>query len=174
MLQKNEKLQHINIEPKLPQKKKLSDQYKKATDLAGDSDKVFWMIDFDTILKETKEAKKGEKTVLQIFKEYSHQVPDNAMIIINNPCLEYWFLLHYKQTSKYFSSYAGLEKELKKYLQDYQKTERYFENSRQDIYQRLKPKLETAIRNAKMTNEFDFENTRQGLSEMHKIFIELS
>lgn len=173
MLRKNEKLQQINVEPKLPQKKKLSDQYKAVMELAGESEKVFWVIDFDTINKETSETKKGEKTALQELKEYSLQTPANVLFIINNPCLEYWFLLHYKQTSKYFGSYAGLEKELVKHLPDYQKTEKYFKNPRQDIYQRLKPKQGVAIENALKLDRFDFENTRWGLSEMHRIFTEL-
>ena len=173
MMKKNEKFLNINLEPKLPQKKKLSDQYKMVTELAKESEKVFWIIDVDNINKETQETKKGEKTVLQQFKEYYSQIPANTIIILNNPCLEFWFLLHYKQTLKYFATYTGLERELKKYLVDYQKTEKYFKNSRHDIYQHLKPNLATAINNANLTGAFDFNNTHKGLSEMHKVFNEL-
>jgi hypothetical protein len=170
MLRKNENLPTINVEPKLPQRKHLSEQFKSVQELAKESEKVFWIIDLDHINKETREAKKGEKTALQVFKEFSTQIDDNIVIIISNPCLEFWFLLHYKQTTKYFASYAELEKDLKKYLADYQKTEKYFKNARQDIYQRLKPNLETAIKNAHLTSRFDFDNTHKGFSEMYKIF----
>lgn len=173
MLRKNEKLPHINVEPKLPQKKNLLDQFNIVMELAEESEKVFWVIDFDNINKETQEAKKGKKTALQQFKDYSNQTPDNVIIIVNNPCLEFWFLLHYKQTTKYFGTYANLEKELKKHLFDYQKSEKYFKNSRQDIYQRLKPMLETAINNAHKSGNFDFDNIQRGLSEMYKFFDEL-
>ncbi len=171
MMRKNEKLLNINIRPELPQKKKLSDQFNMVTEFAEESEKVFWIIDFDNINKETREAKKGDKTALQQFKTFYNQTPDNVIIIINNPCLEFWFLLHHKQTSKYFASYADLEKELKKYLSDYQKTESYFKNSRRDIYQQLKPLLKTAIINSK-SSDFDFNNVYKGLSEMYKIFDE--
>ena len=171
MLRKNENLLNINVKPELPQKKKLSDQFKIVKELAEESEKVFWIIDFDNINKETQEAKKGEKTALQQFKEYYNQVSVNVIIIINNPCLEFWFLLHYKQTSRYFATYADLEKELKQNLSDYQKTEKYFKNSRQDIYQRLQPLLKTAIANSK-SSSFGFDDTHKGLSEMSKIFDE--
>lgn len=92
---------------------------------------------------------------------------------MNNPCLEFWFLLHYEQTLKYFATYSDLKKELNKHLPDYQKTEKYFKNSRQDIYQHLKSNLATAINNAILTGTFDFNNTHKGLSEMHKVFNEL-
>jgi hypothetical protein len=93
-------------------------------------------------------------------------------VIVNNPCLEYWFLLHFKQTSKYYETYAILEKLLKKYLPDYDKSEKYYKNSRQDIYQRLKSYLKAAIDNAGRLGEFDFANTETGIAEMYKLFNE--
>lgn len=172
MMRKNENLPNINVKPELPQKKTLYDQFKMVIDLAKESEKVFWIIDFDTIKKETQETKKGNKTPLQQLKEYYTQTPDNVIIVINNPCLEFWFLLHYKATSKYFATYTSLEKELRKHLSDYQKTQRYFKNARQDIYQRLKPLLEKAIKHAKLIDKFNFDNTQKGISEMFKIFDE--
>jgi len=173
MMKKNEKLLNVNIEPKLPQKKILSEQYKMVTELAKESEKVFWIIDFDNINKETRETKKGNKTPLQELKEFYDKTSDNTIIIMNNPCLEFWFLLHYWQTLKYFATYADIKKELEKHLPDYEKTEKYFKNSRQDIYQHLKPNLATAINNAILTGSFDFKNTHKGLSEMHIVFNKL-
>ncbi len=69
-------------------------------------------------------------------------------------------------------TYTKLEKELKKYLSDYHKTEKYFKNARQDIYQRLKPLLQQAIKRAKAIGEFNFDNTQQGISEMFNIYDE--
>lgn len=42
------------------------------------------------------------------------------MIIVNNPCLEFWLLLHFEATSKYFDTCEGAEKQLK----DYEKTQK--------------------------------------------------
>ncbi|MDR0370667.1 MAG: RloB family protein [Prevotellaceae bacterium] len=171
LLQRYEKVT-INLEPKLPQKKLLSVQFAQVEELAEESEKVFWIVDFDTILKETQEAKRGRKTPLQEFQKLYNKVGENEkiIIIVNNPCLEYWFLLHFEQTSKHFPTYEELEKSVKKHLTDYEKTERYYKNSRQNIYQRLKPYLPTAITNAENLGEFTFDNIRTGMTEMRKIF----
>ena len=58
MMRKNEKLLNIHVKPELPQKKKLADQFKMAAELAEESEKVFWIIDFDSIKKETQETKR--------------------------------------------------------------------------------------------------------------------
>ena len=177
LLKQHEKLndKNIHLEPKLPQKKKLNDQFELAQTLAKESEKVFWVVDFDNILKETQEAKKGEKTPLQEFKELYNKCKDNEniVIIVNNPCLEYWFLQHFEQTSKYFATYDKLEKPLKKHLPDYEKTERYYKNFYQNIYLKLKPHLPTAIKNTQKLGKFNFENTQTGMAEMYKIFNEL-
>ena len=162
----------IHLEPKIPVKKKLNDQLEMVKTLSVESEKVFWIVDFDTILKETKEAKKGNKTSLQEFRDLYEQCKNNEkiVIIVNNPCLEYWFLQHFEQTSKYFVSYDQLEKSLKRHLPDYEKKEKYFKYSKLNIYQKLKPYLNTAISNAMLLGEFTFENTQTGMAEMYKIF----
>ena len=171
LLKRHERL-NINIEPKLPQSKKLQDQFEVVKTLIKESKKVFWVIDLDTILKETRETKKDNKTTLQKFQELYSKCTKNEkiVVVINNPCLEYWFLQHFKQTSKYFETYEQLEKSLKIFLPDYEKTEKYYKNSRQNIYQKLKPNLPIAKANAEKLGEFAFDNPQTGITEMHKIF----
>lgn len=165
----------INIEPKLPQKKKLKDQFELVIKLSDESEKVFWIIDLDSILKETKEAKRGERTSLQELEElYAKCLKiEKIIVIVNNPCLEYWFLQHYEQTSKYFATFSSLKNTLQKYLPNYEKKEKYYKNSCQNIYQKLKPSLPIGITNAKKLGKFRFEKTDIGMAEMYKIFHEL-
>ncbi|MDR0508086.1 MAG: RloB family protein [Dysgonamonadaceae bacterium] len=174
LLKQQENL-NIHLEPKLPHKKSLKDQFDLVLSLSEESEKVFWMIDLDNVQKETIENKKGEKSALTKFQDLYKKSKNNdkIAIIINNPCLEFWYLQHFEQISKYFETYSKLEKALKKHLVNYEKTEKYYKNSRQNIYQRLKPLLETAINNAKQTDNFDFYDTEKGISEMYKIFDEL-
>jgi len=174
MLRNNENVR-ITVSPEMYQKKSLDEQFKQVVSYYEDSEKVFWIIDFDVILKETKECKKGRETVLTKFKKYAEKLKDkkyaNVEIVVNNPCLEFWFLLHFCQTTKYFESYDKLLPELKKQatLSNYEKTEKYFTKGA-DIYKRLKPYLETAIENAGKCGKFDFIQTSKGISEMNKIF----
>ena len=173
MLRRNEKSINIDLKPEIPQKKKLADQFKKVVELSADYDKVFWIIDFDTTTKETREAKKGVKPVIQEFKEYCDEINnsyENVLVIINNPCLEYWILLHFESTSKYYETCAGVTKQLKKHLPDYNKSQTYYTKQNNDIYLRLKPLLPKAIINAERLEKFDFQNPDTGISEMHLFF----
>jgi len=57
MLKRNERSLRVDLKPEIPQKKKLKDQYKKVIDSTKEYDKVFWIIDFDVLIKESRENK---------------------------------------------------------------------------------------------------------------------
>lgn len=171
MLKRNEKLISVDLKPEIPQRKKLSKQYIKVIELSKDYDKVYWIIDFDVINKESHEAKKGSKTALQELKEYYQNITKRysnvVIVIINNPCFEYWLLLHFEATSRFYTSYDNLIKQLKKYLSGYEKSQIYYTKQNQDIYLRLSSKLSDAITNAKKLEGFDFDKPEKGISQMH-------
>lgn len=171
-IKRNEKNLNINIKPELPQNKKLKDQFEQIKELARDYDEVFWIVDLDTILKETNETKNAKTKPIEEFKSYIKKIKEfsNIEIIINNPCLEIWFVLHYEQTSKSYNNCSKVIKIIKKYLPDYEKTQVYFTKQNDDIYSRLKSKLKTAIKNAKQLGEFDKKNPNKSICEMYKIF----
>ncbi|NOZ45838.1 MAG: RloB domain-containing protein [Chlorobi bacterium] len=167
MLKRNEPFLQVNIEPKIPQKKKLSDQYKKVCELSEDYTKVFWVIDLDVVIAESK---------INELKEYINELKkeefNNVITIFNNPCLEFWFLLHFTQTTKYFSKCKETEKQLKKQkeFKDYQKTRKYFTKQDNDIYLKLKSRLSTALTNAKKTKRKNLEEVKRGICEMNLFF----
>lgn len=175
MLKRNERLISVDLKPEIPQRKKLSEQYAKVIELSEYYDKVYWVVDFDVINKETRETKKNTKTALQEFKEYHNNIEKNkigniTIVIINNPCFEYWLLLHFESTSKFYPSYDEVAKRLKKYLADYEKSQTYYTKLNKDIYLRLAPQLPVAISNAKKLKEFDFDYPHVGISQMHLLF----
>ena len=173
MLKRNEKDLIINIEPKLPQRKKLRDLYQRVTEFTEYYTKVFWIIDLDVIIKEAKETKTGSESKIQELKKYLSEIEnnyDNVITILNNPCLEFWFLLHFKQTTKYFPKCQNAERELKKYLPDYEKTEKYFLKEGNDIYLRLRPYLETALKNVKSLQRKTLEELERAICEMNLFF----
>ncbi len=92
------------------------------------------------------------------------------MVLINNPCLEIWFLLHFKFTSKPFKDCSETENMLKRYLSDYEKSQKYYKNRRLDIYKRLRIYLQKAIKNGKKLGTFDFKNMESPKAEIYKIF----
>lgn len=52
---------------------------------------------------------------------------DNEKVIICDslPSIEFWFLLHFKKTNRHFANYNAIRDELRKYIPDYDKTEKY-------------------------------------------------
>lgn len=104
MLKRNERGVRVNIKPEIPSKKSMEDQYKLVCDLSNrEFTKIFWQIDLDTIIKEARDAPKGKKSPLKALEEYRKTLASNfpnVVIVVNNPCLEFWFLLHFEKTSK--------------------------------------------------------------------------
>lgn len=173
MLKRNERSLRVNLIPEIPQKKKLKDQYKKVIESSKEYDKVFWIIDFDVLIKESRETKKGAKTPIQFLKEYTQKISSkykNVEVIINNPCIEFWILLHFERTGKFFNNCENAIKQLKKHLPDYEKTQKYYTKQDNDIYKKLKPHLDVAIDNSNRVNNFDFNNPESGTCQMHSIF----
>ena len=171
MLKRNERSINVDLKPEIPQRKKLVDQYQKVIELSNDYDKVFWIIDLDVINSETRKAKKGTKTALQEFKHYYDEIKKefkNIIVIINNPCLEFWILLHFETTSRYFDTCEGATTKLMRYLADYEKTQSYYTKQGSDIYLRLKPHLKNALSNANKL--VDFDSPHSGMTQMQLFF----
>lgn len=173
MIKRNERQIKVDIKPEIPQKKKLSDQYLKVLELSESYDKVYWVVDLDVILSESLLAKKGNTKSIDSFIQYKGVIENkhkNVIVVINQPCLEFWFLIHFELTAQQFSNCEEAGKKLKKHLTDYAKTEKYFTKQDNDIYLKLKPFLKTAISNSKKSPSFDKENLSKGVSEMFKFF----
>ena len=172
MLKQNEPNILFDITPKILQKKNINQQYNLVIALSKDDyDKVFWIVDLDVLLKEERE-KKGNTSSLQQFLNYWQQLSkqNKVVVIVNNPCLEYWFLLHFQKTNKVFTACAGAEKQVSQYLKDYEKTEKFFKKSNNDIYKQLKPYLQTAVSNATALVTFDTHNHSEAMCEMPLLF----
>ena len=92
MLKRNERQLRLNIKPEIPNKKSIEEQFKLVEDLSeSEYPKVFWLVDLDTIIKESRETPKGKKTPLRAFLEIRKVIKrdyKNVIIVINNPCLE--------------------------------------------------------------------------------------
>ncbi len=183
MFKKNEQKDRnirINIQPEIPQKKTLKDQFDLVCKQAkSEYDRVFWIVDLDVILKETREAKSTDTALKSFialirdldFKKKKDEDFMNVNVIVNNPCLEYWFLLHFDASGKTYRNCDEVTVKLKRHLRDYEKSERYFKKKDNDIYIRLKPYLNNAINNAKALGGFDKENPEKGMCEMDALFL---
>lgn len=174
MLLRNERSIRMSIKPEIPNKKSLEEQFNLVRDLANrEYSKVFWIVDLDTIIKESREAPRGKKLPIDTFIDYRNQLEkvfNNVIVIVNNPCLEYWFLLHFVNTTKLFDTCSKAESQLKTHLKDYKKTQKYFTKQDNDIYLKLKPYLSNAICRANGLGQFDLELPEKALCEMNLLF----
>lgn len=170
MMKRNEQSLNIDLQPKLPRKKSISELYEEVKNSARDYDLVIWIVDLDKVLEEEKKKKKGAKSpkdeFIEIYKELSRI--DNIQILVSNPCLEYWLLLHFVYTSRPFTNCNEANTLLKKHLEDYDKSEKYF--IKNDLYKRLKSNQDSAVKNAKKLGEFKIDNFTASVCEMYKLF----
>ena len=131
----------------------------------------------DVVIAESKAAQKGANNQIQKLKNYLNALETNyknVITILNNPCLEFWFVLHFEQTTKYFSRCSDAEKQLKKQLIDYEKTRKYFTKQGNDIYLKLKTKLSAALTNAQKTKRGNLDEIERGICEMNLFFESLA
>ena len=177
-----DELKTIKVKPELPERKKVQELFDFAkSKLEKEYTFVVLIVDFDEPLKDTKEFNKFNELYTKYVAAKNNSLVgrqktnygwmEKLLLIVNNPCLEYWYLLHYSKTSKFFSDYAALCPELRKIpdFAQYEKCEKYY-NSHPDIYVRLDKNngLANARKNAM---PFNLDNcTYTGGSEMNCMF----
>jgi len=162
-------LKGIRIEPQLPHKKQIDELVSLAKEKVTEGyKKVVLIVDFDEILSNNNEFER-----FKVLLNTSEIWMKNVMVIVNNPCLEYWFLLHFEKTNRYFLGFnSEMKKALQKHLPDYDKGNKYY-CDKPDIYTRLggNEGLSVARDNAKSLPAFDIHTCKEkGCSEMSKIF----
>lgn len=175
MINRNEPDVKFRIKPEIPQKKSLAEQFDKVVSLAADYDEVVWIVDLDVVLKETREAKLGERKAIDVFDNMKERLESgykNVTVIINQPCIEFWLLLHFEDTKAPFQNCDQAEERLKRHLSDYSKSQKYYTKEGNDVYLKLKELLPTALsRSQKM--DFEFGNPYLGHSGMYLFFKKL-
>ena len=173
-------LKTIRVKPELPERKKVQELFDFAkSKLENEYSFVILIIDLDEPLKNTKEFNKfkelytkyiaAKNNMLVGRQKSNYDWMEKLLLIVNNPCLEYWYLLHYYKTTKFFSDFFTLCPVLRKIpdLIHYEKCEKYY-NNHPNIYVRLSNGLDVARNNAV---PFDLETcTIQGTSEMNRMF----
>lgn len=173
MLKRNEPGIKVNILPQLPQLKQLETLYKQVKSLSVNYTKVFWIVDYDVIRAESIKRKKGQESAEYRFLKYKKELEDNyrnVVVIVLNPCLEFWFLLHFAFTHRKHTDCSSAEEELKKYLKNYEKTQKFFTRQGKDIYLQLKPALNAAIKHSKQLGSFDALQTNNAVAELYRFF----
>lgn len=178
----NADMKKATIKPDLPQKKSVEALFALAQQkLAMESTQVILILDMDCIIKNSQEFEhfkvyyekylKSTQGTLTPREKAKYGWMNNLVIIVNTPCLEFWYLLHFSKTHKFFPDFSAMEATLRKQpgLEEYDKSEDYYKKS-PNIYDRLGG--EEGIRMAR-NNTMPFslaEAKSTGISEMNKFF----
>ncbi|MDD5862186.1 MAG: RloB family protein [Prevotella sp.] len=138
-------------------------------------DKVYWMIDLDVIIKNQRNRKPGEdyyqeiNEVFQACQQTLKQSKGKIIFLVNNPCFEYWFLLHIKETQKYYQTFEDLLPELhkdKECLSKYCKSKNYFLRG-EGLYAKLQKRVDDAIDRARKISRFKCEDFEHAYAETY-------
>lgn len=116
---------------------------------------------FDVDITRTQKADKAK------FEAFRKRYKDNASVIIceSMPSIEFWFLLHYLKTNRYYSTSEEIIKILHRYLPQYSKHLTFLSNENWVTALLANDKLPTAITNAKMLGEGG-----ESYSNLYKLF----
>lgn len=169
----SQSLSKAAIKPELPQKKKVKELFDLAKQRIEEGNShVILILDLDEALSKQQEYShfvNFYNRAQAINKRASDKWMNSLTVIVNSPCLEYWHLLHFVKTRKFYHSFAQLLPDLRRHLPDYCKSEVYYTGANH-ICQKLGGLngLKRACNNA---FPFNLANCRQeGCSEMYKLF----
>ncbi len=152
------------IEPRFFNKKNSIYHIKKRTKELLEAD-IIVICAFDTDV--ARQDKKKEKAIKEFIEKYKNN--ERVVICDSLPSIEFWFLLHFKMTTKHFSNYKAIRNELVKYLPKYNKDKRFLENDK--WVKILIEKQETAIKNAKSitSKNSSYSNIYKAIELLEKI-----
>lgn len=159
----------FRMHPSLPQHSDVAHllaQAKKC--LAEGYDEVVCLMDMDRLREFPDEMRRYEAAKRQ--KAYA-----KVTFIETDPSTEYWFLLHFAdfRPGQQFESYEKLEKELRKFVPDYTKTEQYLRKNTLLPTLTEKGNLEMAIARARESVAHHLNGESGAYTQMFKLFDKL-
>ena len=117
------------------------------------------VFDTDVTLRNDPERKKLQ----MLHRKYDKK--KNVMFCDSMPSIEYWFLLHFQLTNRYFNDAKAVERELRAFVPNFKKTTGFLEKEKwvEDLCS--DGKLEIALQRAKV-----FDETGASYSNIYKAF----
>ena len=118
---------------------------------------------------------KAEKERLEIMK--SKYAKNNRVLLCDSmPSIEYWFLLHYVNTNRHFSTSKAVITELVKRIKEFDKTETFLKNQKWVDDMSADGRLESAAQRAVAfgTSGESYTNVWKAMQELHIVELEAS
>lgn len=110
----------------------------RAISLKKDYHRVYAMVDMDAVISQ----QQGQQ-----YQRHKRAAERQGVIILeNNPCFEFWLLLHFQQTGRMFQNCEQVITLLRRHIPDYNKGLKFLEKLR--LFATLRDLLPQAIENA--------------------------
>lgn len=116
---------------------------------------------FDADVSTWNEAERGKIDGMR--QKYRNNA--NVVLCDSLPAIEYWFLLHYKNTNRHFGTSKAVVDELKHFIPKYEKSERFLRNEKWVAEMIADEKDDIAKKRAKSIGE-----EGQSYSNAYKVF----
>ena len=120
---------------------------------------------FDADVARDKPAEKAKLDAMR--RKYANQ--DSVIICDSMPSIEFWFLIHFLNTNKYYASSHDVIKALRKYIKDFDKHESFLSRDKWVHELLANEGLEKAIKRAK-----ELGTTGESYSNLYKAFEKFS
>lgn len=153
----------ITIKPEIPKSispiEIIKTALKKQKENNGQYDYIWCVFDCDIL-----------KDILHDFEILYRQAKSKKIFFAESaPCFEIWFLLHFVLPNNYYRDQYNVIDDLKKQegMKDYSKAQAWQE--RFNIYERLKPRIKTAIENAGKLPVLDHKNHNVTSTNVHHL-----
>lgn len=149
----------IKVRPRFFGNESADGMAKKIAEVIADGGTAICVYDADVSIWNEVEKGKLEKLRTKYAK--------NKRVILcdSMPAVEYWFLLHYVSTNRYFGTSGAAIQELRQFLPDYDKSEKFLRNRKWVADLCSEGKLDQALVRA---NQFGYEG--ESYSRMDKVF----
>lgn len=115
---------HYTIKPYYFSVTSLTEMDRKITEAISEGGYAIAVFDADVASRNEAERKKMQK----IKTKYSKK--QNVIICDSLTSIEYWFLLHFENTNRFFNDSEATETELRKHIHDYEKKKKFLQNSK--------------------------------------------
>ena len=136
-----------------------------------DADQVVLLLDMDAHLNDARRAGTVRETLREFARKRQALENDNITFVVNHPCLERWYLLHFEDSQKAYRKQKPLVDRLRKqHLPDYRKEETYYKRKDGSLYESLKDRLPEAIERSRTIKGFDVEQPDRAVCEMWRLF----
>jgi len=133
----------------------------RGIELTENYNRVYALVDMDAIIAQQQQQNYGQHK--------ARALRAGVIVLENNPCFEFWLLLHFRQTGRLFQNCEQVITELRRFIPGYNKGLKFLEAAR--LFADLRDNLPQAMANAALLEvDRDEHDPLYPRAEIYKFF----